>query len=647
MVQLHAITSSQTQQSLLSLLVQILSHPNPLISSSFEQILQYSAQAITESLLQPSHSHTNDITMTHSQIIAFLFSSIAQSGFLTHQFTYLLNRNDENTLDDSIRALTNLATTLATEEIDTIAMAEIPGCLHLMELLLQAQSHPHSPLPVAMNILEVWLALQDIPTSERHATLAAPLFQKVLHGVLEKLQYIPNFISWEDEDENGGELDVQEFNEFRRLVKDVLISCYFLLRVDFIQALSHFIMTVTASESGGSGSMLSSQWYKIEAALFSICAAGREICARVKARGGNNAAITADKEATIQTLLQLAQILCAGGVEVAVTRQHPLVLASVAQYLGTFAPVWNVCKDINVPVLMEMLGYLRVAISVPAACEESAQSIKKILIACSSKLIPAAEQAIQSNNDGSTGNINNHVKNNSVLAMLPAIMDGAFVTNEEACLKTVAEGCTRLVVQLKSSDMVQQSLEMISEPVLHRTQQALDIICASSDVNSNIQDAQLAHACIAISVTLRVMSEIIRFCDSPSLSSSSHPLTNVLNVTWPILSTLANSPICRQNEDILTELLSLQSRIFSTVPNMVAPHLPQMITFVVQAYEETHLPCTLDCVAAIVEDFSSGGDADNTASFNQLLGHLIHCTRNYLTQEKPPHECPQVRICLA
>jgi hypothetical protein len=88
-------------------------------------------------------------------------------------------------------------------------------------------------------------------------------------------------------------------------------------------------------------------------------------------------------------------------------------------------------------------------------------------------------------------------------------------------------------------------------------------------------------------------------------------------------------------------VLAVNEQLIRTVPDMVAPHFSQLMTFVVQAYEETHLPCTFDFVAAAVEAFGSK-NAEFIQSFNQLLAHLSRCTYVYVTNEKRPSECPQV-----
>ena len=641
---MHTIVSSQNQQSLLFFFIKIISHPNPSLSSTFEEIFKYSCKVLTESIRQPSstsnrnNQNTTIVPHTHSQIIQFLLNSIPESGFISNPFSTIIMNQQPPILDDSIiRDIVTLASTIAIEQIDDIALGQIPGSLHLIEILIQAQSHPNSSLPTAINTLEVWLSLQDIPTADRHEYFSKPLFQKLLKGLSTKIQYTSSFISWEEECDD---LDVQEFNEFRRLVKDVLISCYFLLRADFIQDMGDCIIAVATSSSSSN-----SEWYTIESALFCICAAGREICARVKARGGSQiSTIATDKDATIQKLMQLAQILFSHSPK----NQHPMVLASIAQYLGTFAPVWNVCDDVTIHVLLKILQYLKDALSIPAACHDAAQSIKRILVACSSKLLPTAITTTTTTTTTATTTTSNlPIQNNLVLSTLPTIMEGAFLSHQESCLKAVAEGCTRLIVQIKTNhkygkddaqsfNIIKESLQMISEPVLLQTQRALTTISTH-----NIPETQLVHATITISITLRVMNEIIRFCDLPS-PSSAHPLSNVLNLLWPILNAISNSPICRKHDDILTDLLCLQSRIFSTVPTLVAPHLAQLITFVVQAYEETYLPCTLDCVAVLVEVFG-GMDTNIVTSFNQLLTHLIQCTCRYVTQTKAPHECTKVR----
>jgi hypothetical protein len=110
----------------------------------------------------------------------------------------------------------------------------------------------------------------------------------------------------------GVELDRQEFAELRRMVTDVLISCYFLLRADFLQHLS-------VPHGGGDD-----DWTRTESALFCLPRVSREVCARVQARGGGES-VRWDQDATSRQLLQFVQIVTSQSSTTSIGIMHPLV----------------------------------------------------------------------------------------------------------------------------------------------------------------------------------------------------------------------------------------------------------------------------------------------------------------------------------
>lgn len=118
-------------------------------------------------------------TQSRRTAVSSLLASItAPTEFIVAPLTI----SSAQSWEDALVALSNLASTLAREEIDEISECRLPGCTDLVGLLLELQGHPiHN---VAVPVLEVWLTLQDIPTSERHPNLGAPLYDNTeLRGV--------------------------------------------------------------------------------------------------------------------------------------------------------------------------------------------------------------------------------------------------------------------------------------------------------------------------------------------------------------------------------------------------------------------------------------------------------------------------------
>ncbi|KAL7473463.1 hypothetical protein ACHAXS_013908 [Conticribra weissflogii] len=609
-------------------------------------------------------SNTSDYgTSSRRAAISLLLSSIPSPvDFLRHPLLLSQSQNWE----DAIVSLSNLAATLAREEMEDLATCRMVGSADLVELLLSLQSHPvHA---AAVPILEVWLTLQDVPTSERHPDLTSPLHGRLVEVLWRRVAYPPSFVSWEEE------LDVEEvdFEEMRRLAADVLVGAYFLMRAGYLEKLAGVIMSAEGNNAGAAGAGVlvetcnggggasppsnnnyninnnnnnnNNQWEMVEASLFCLTAVSREACARVKSvtnavRGGRDSPVSGDGNATASGLTQLAGRICAGGAQSASGR-HPLVLSAIASFLGGYSAIWALsCPP---PSILEIVSYLSRAVAVPAAMEAAGKSVRSVAIASASALSAAAAA------DSTPAFCD------AISATLAQAMDAALSTGDAKVMNNVAEGCARLAVQLRDSSRVKAILAAMAMPTLQRARSALDAMVSSSTMdNSGMAASQMEAASQVLSSCLGVLREIIRFCDEPPKGSGDvHILSDVLTATWPLLNDISLQQCCRANDAVLSSLLGVHSQLLGVVPALIAPYFKDLITFVVRAYEETFCPSALDYVSAAVELFDSEQSAIAAASgldesgkdatFSQLLSHLCQCTFTYITQTKRPNECPQI-----
>lgn len=461
--------------------------------------------------------------------------------------------------------------TLVTEEVDEIVMQPAEACL---SLLLSIQQHGH--IPISLCVLDVWLTVQEVPTSSRHEHWKQPLFTQVVEGLVGRIAYPASFTNWEQE----LNVDPQEFAELRRMVVDVLVSCYFLLRVNFVRLVSPKM----------------GDWNIVESSLYCLSCVSREICARIKARG-NSTSLSADRDATSQELLQLVERLCS-----AHNQQHPLVLAGVSSFMGLYAPAWNVhCPQ---EAILQLLAYLRA--TMPLSSSEASRATRAIYVGCAAKLLETP-------------------------GLVDALREGMMVvmaTDNEENMSAVAEGSTRLAVQLKERSVVEQALSTVLVPLLQHADHALTAMMAGGG------PAQVEPAAEALARCLHILSVVIRFCDgTPS------PLAGVLGEIWPFLEKVAQQ--AGHHESVLDKILGIHKQLLSNAPDLVAPHFSETVKFVVEAYQRTKHPSTLDAISCAVEAFSPMSK-DSEASFNQLLGHVTGITYTYVTTEKGPDECTQV-----
>jgi hypothetical protein len=614
------VESSNNGNSFLSLLVALLSSQSEKRQWSTarhakDAIIQ-SANVLTACIedtgLSTWHQGYHESIQRKSAISSLLSSINAPVEFLVAP----LRNSEMQGWEDATVALSNFASTLAREEMEEIATCKLEGSFDLIQMLLELQAHPvHN---VALPVLEVWLVLQDIPTSDRHPSLAAPLYMQLVEVMLNRIAYPPTFISWEEE----LEIESSDFDEMRRMSADVLIGAYYLLRSSYLETLANVVMSTSSND-----------WEIIESALFCLCAASREACARVKSvanavSSGRDSPVSSDGNATALGLTQLVGSICSSPS----SGRHQLVLSGTCTFLGCYSTVWAAsCPPQS---MLEILAYLASAMPSPAATEAAGKAIRLVLISAAPKL---AKAAASPGADPSSYNF--------ISAALTQSMEAALSTGNANVMANVAEGCARVCVQLKDSSQTKTILTSVAMPSLHRCRSSLDAIsvAASGQAASEVEAAtQTLISCLG------VLKQLIRFCDSSI--GETHVLMDVLSAAWPILKDVSTSSNCHHNEDVLSRVFDVHSQLLNAVPTLIGPHFKDVTSFVVQAYEETFCSSALDYVSAAVESFDSeqiivaaGLDEQGKIMlFTQLLSHIYQRTFAYVTQTKGPSDCPQV-----
>jgi hypothetical protein len=565
-------------ESLLPLLVHLLSVAQP----SRPDVLISASQALTEAILVPSDS----CTPARQAAASTLLNAIGSHGFVAAPLAYATQQEWE----DASRALASLVCTLVVEEVDHVCTLPSEA---LLNLLLQIQSHPITP--VSLSAFECWLTVQETPASARHDNWKAPLFTKVVEGIITRITLPQPFTSWQDE----LDVDESEFEQLRRMVGDVLVSAYYLLRVQFVQMIASYIVTSSHHNN----------WTVVESALFCMSKVAREVCARIKARTGGSS-VSVDRDATSQQLLQLVEQLCGAPVAASAesaARKHPLVLSGVCTFVGAYSPAWNVkCPP---EALLQLLAYLREAMKImPSAVVDAAKATRSILVNCSTRLLACDQQQL--------------------LSTLRDTLEAVLSTENEEAMATVAEGLTRLLVQIKEESIVRDSLASLIGPLLQRAEAAINAIPLGADGAQATQETHIAVESLAR--YLHVLQVIIRFCDTGA------PISDVIVSVWPVLEKAAQR--VPQFEFLLDPLLSVHEQLLRTASSFVTPYFEQTIKFVVQVFEAYKHPSSLEYVAGAVETFGSS----NVGSFRDLLNHVSAILFAYVSTGRRPHECPDL-----
>ena len=171
---------------------------------------------------------------------------------------------------------------------------------------------------------------------------------------------------------------------------------------------------------------------------------------------------------------------------------HPLVLAGVAKFLGSFATIWS--SSCPPQAILEIIAYLNTVLSVPAATDIAGNSIRLVLISSANKL---ARVTISS-------------PNATLSPALVQTMEAALNTNNPLVMRHVAEGAARVSIALRLTPKTRATITAIAGPCIERMKAALSEISSSSALNTGEAAGRLDHALGALASYLGVLREIIR-----------------------------------------------------------------------------------------------------------------------------------------
>mmetsp|Transcript_13763 Transcript_13763/g.26240 ORF Transcript_13763/g.26240 Transcript_13763/m.26240 type:complete len:997 (-) Transcript_13763:244-3234(-) len=174
---------------------------------------------------------------------------IAHIAQLGGQLDGAIRSND----DDMARQISIALCEVGETCCDIIAKGSRPS-LSFVHAVGKCTAHPN--LDVSVLSLDFWLALQDIPTRERHENLRAQTYFNLLKVLLVKLQYPES-------------PDAADFHMYRSKTVDILVSAFYLLGKAFLDYVAGVFQKAVASRNVRT----------IEACAFCLGAISREIIA--------------------------------------------------------------------------------------------------------------------------------------------------------------------------------------------------------------------------------------------------------------------------------------------------------------------------------------------------------------------------------
>jgi hypothetical protein len=551
-----------------------------------ELVLRLAAQALSTAIMVVSDQCSPSRTVAAEA----MWSAINQQGFILHP----LKIATQQEWYDACHALASLLSTFVTEQVDDLVSH--PADVGL-QVLLEIQTHPYTP--VAMIPLECWLTIQDVPMDDRHEDWKQPLYRRLVDTLVARMAYPHSFVSWDEE----LEVDESEFYDFRRLVADVLVGCYFLLRVEMIHMLVRQVLTAT-------------HWTMSESALYALAQISKDVTARCKSPAADGTIVARDRLSTCHDLLQLLHQLMSVDIDNTL-RQNPLLLGGVVNFCGNYSLAWNSMKC-PPQVILQLLSYLQFTFKVLPI--EAAKAMRAVCISCLAKDIPLIDEF--------SANPAEYHMTSSILPMIlksvKASMDAVLATTEEQAMTMVAEGLTRIVTKLKDVEVARQALtdDLIS-PVLHHIHVAIQHLPQghASEVWTTAQTQEATEALVRY---LAVLQVIVRFSESPHFPGMGEWFLPQIGscleaVQLRTFSTPAQSQVLTKWILVHQQIL----RIRLPQQDVTIAILSSTIPLVVQTIEQSKEPAALKYVATAVENFG-GKTEDMDRSFQDLLSHLTN-----------------------
>jgi hypothetical protein len=499
--------------------------------------------------------------------------------------------------EDGSRALASLLCTIVCEHVDDWVTPDSPlnapgsspfGGDGLPSMLLWLQNHPL--LAVRRQVLDAWLAVQDVPTAQRAELWKKPVFSRLQPALLVSCRYPAGY----DSDGGGWDdtvVDESEWNEYRRLASDVLASAYFLLRGDYLDTC---LRDMFASNQDA-------DWRTVEVGLYGLVAVARDVCARIKSGGGGGgrndsasasemkALVTIDRERTAHLLQVLCQRLCGADPDASIAmlaRLHSRALDATCDFLGAYSPAWRTLFDTPVAP-MQLLAFLHHALSLQQAGTSAAKSIRSILIACSPLLVTA--DATQ------------------LLSLFQHLLEAAVTIPDDETLSSMVEGCTRLLVQVKVDSVVSQGLATILGPLVRSSSAALQHLQSTASADPSM---------VAIEVLIRCLlglQVLIQFCDGDSVRPH---MSEILNTVWPILEKASQYALSRTGPNaVLDRVMSIHEQLLKSAPSPMAPHLESTIAQALGILDRSRDSATLRYLCRAVEVYG----ASNATAFRNVL----------------------------
>lgn len=450
--------------------------------------------------------------------------------------------------------LTSTITAILTQET---AITTSPATCNIDFFQLYLSAISHRPRSLAFLTLDFWTELQDREVADRDPRfmqLIVPSFFKVL---VSHCTYPADCGSWHfvspSEPSSTGDINEQQedFESFRDLrlgIKDAVAMCVYCGdRSAFFQTLQEKIQMCNITDTAS----LASNWMHVEAAVFVLH------CAMVALRPEmqpKHKQPTAEQAEAIQFAYSVTRHILSLSLDPFRVRGLYQMLVSVYRYLGSITFLLTSepsCAELFSPALLLCLE--GVGSSDISTAQIAAKSFHQLCIHGMAHI------------QGGGGVMDSPLFVRIVEAAQVYIRQ--WVSVDLDALLLLLEAVTRIIMRIRghsgNGSLQQQALVSLGQTAVTLIQEEL--------VQASTGNGQ--PNCPKVENQLRVVSQIMRFCDSSSGDSGGNDTSNdlllpFLELLWPPLEAISGDIRFLQEGHILTVIFGLFGRILSSGGNL-------------------------------------------------------------------------------
>ncbi|WIA30245.1 hypothetical protein OEZ86_000336 [Tetradesmus obliquus] len=454
------------------------------------------------------------------------------------------------------------------------APAASPNVLPLAELLLHCVSRPERAVCEAA--VEYFVCANTLPLEQRHPQMGGPLYASLLGPLLGWHScYSSSFVSWNEELDE----DEEAFYRFRdQSLTDLLETVFLMTGPAYLQQLQERIAAAAA-------------WQQAEGALFCLKAVADMLRGQVASPSHPHA------QQNNELLLALFEDLCSPSGRSAAFLSNPYTCATAAALVGAYAPWFESTPAAPLEGALRLLLH---ALCFEHSWHAAARAFKVLCMRCAARLCSAP--VVQS------------LAAVAASAIAPAPLAGqvaSYVAMPLEDRQAIVEGLARVVTFLGPQDVNDSALN-IQQPHLARTQSIISHGSSTAAQGGAAAKQLLQH----LADELQLMAVLIRGMEFPGQPPPAfvHPAMKLLEAAWPVLSAVADAPVCRQDRPVLEAVCEVHKRALQAARGSAKPLLPTLLTAVGELFTATQQPACLDVLSTIAEVFGEVKNAPELAA---------------------------------